>query len=138
MFKNKTLLWLLAAYLILQLASLFLSIGILLFIYIVFYLAAIFVGSKYVFTNIKKENNFKPLFYSILLFFISNLLLFLIYIPTLIYNPNINWRLKGEAEVDPMILQAYVPPIFFVAAIVVLTFSALAAKIVYYKKGLGI
>ncbi|CAN5825228.1 hypothetical protein BH10BAC2_BH10BAC2_38340 [soil metagenome] len=133
MFKNKTLLWSLVIYLLLQLASLFLSIGILLLTYIVAYLVAIFVSSKYVFISIKNENNFNPLFYCSLLFFISNLLLFLIYIPTLIYNPNINWILKGEAEVDPMILQAYVPPMFFVAAILTLLFSTLAAKLVTAK-----
>jgi hypothetical protein len=79
---------------------------------------------------IVQEGNMKPIFFSSLAFLIANLVLFLVYIPTLIYNPDINWKLKGEAEQDPMIQQAYVPPVFFCIALIILLLSALISKFV--------
>lgn len=134
MIKTKTLPVLLLLYVLLQLLSLILPIGLFLVAYLIIYLVAIFAGCKYIIINIIEDNNLRYLGFSILLFFAANCTLFLIYIPTLIYNTEINWRLKGEAEVDPMILQAYVPPIFFIGAVVVFVLSALVTKLVISGK----
>ena len=75
-----------------------------------------------------KSGNWKVMMYSVALFFISNLILFCVYLPTLIYNPEINWRLKGETEQDPMILQAYIPPVLFAFAFLVIVLVTIITK----------
>ena len=117
---SKPLIWLLAVYILLQLLSLFTGSAIFLFAYLIAYIMAIFRESRIVYFFARNGGSYKKLLIPILLFFISNLILFLIYIPTLLLNPNINWKLKGEAEQDPMILQAYVPPILFLLAMLIL------------------
>jgi lysylphosphatidylglycerol synthetase-like protein (DUF2156 family) len=130
MLRNKTLLWLLILYVLLQLATLFLGIGLFLFVYLIIYLAALIYAAIQTSRAVKQNNSLKPVLPSLVSFFIANLVLFLIYIPTLIYNPNINWKLKGEVEQDPMILQAYVPLAFFCIALIGLLFTALVTKFI--------
>lgn len=117
------LLWLLLFYVLLQLGTLFPGIGLFLFLYLIVYIIAVIVASIETSRSISQTLHFKPLIQPSILFLMANLILFLIYIPTLIYNPNINWKLKGEAEADPMILLAYVPPIFFGVALVILVLT---------------
>ena len=129
MLRDKTLLWLLISYVLLQLGALFFGVGLFLFVYLIIYLSAIIYATFQTSRAIKQSNSLKSLLPTLVLFFIANLILFLIYIPTLIYNPNINWKLKGEVEQDPMILQAYVPPAFFCVALIALLLTALVTKL---------
>jgi hypothetical protein len=130
MFKDKMLFWLLFVYVVLQLGTLFLGIGLFLFLYLIAYVIAIVTASIKTARSVSQEQHFKPLLQPVILFLTANLILFLIYIPALIYNPNINWKLKGETEADPMILQVYVPPVFFGTALVFLVLCSLITYLV--------
>ena len=68
----------------------------------------------------------------ILHFFLVNLALFVIYLPTIIYNPDINWKLKGEYEQDPMILQAYIPIVLFCLSLFCLIIEFIVFLTLYY------
>ena len=81
-----------------------------------------------------QDNNIKSAAYSLTWFFIANLILILIYLPTLIYDPEINRRIKGEVDQDPMILQAYVPIAFFIIATIIIILTILITKIVLLYK----
>jgi hypothetical protein len=109
---NKTIIWLLILYILFQLASIFFKNFLFLIAYPLVYLIAVVYSIMTVKRSLKSAG--KMLLY----FFRANLILFLIYVPTVLLNPNINWRLKGEAEVDPMLLQVYVPAVFFVFALI--------------------
>src|SRR4051812_49079102 len=120
MAENKQLIWILVAYMILQILSLWTGSGILFLAYLFAYIMAIVSGSRIVYVFIKNNEPLRKLFIPFILFLIANLLLFLIYIPSVLLNPNINWKLKGEYEQDPVILQAYVPPLLCIAAFIIL------------------
>lgn len=130
MLQDKTLLWLLTSYILFQLAALFLGVGFFAIFYLILYLAALIYAALQTSRAVGHSNSLKPVLLSLVLFFLANLILFVIYIPTLICNPNINWKLKGEVEQDPMIFQAYVPPIFFSITLIGLLLTALATKFV--------
>ena len=130
MLKDKKIIWLFLAYMLCQLGSLFLGVGLFLIVYIVLYfITLVYFAITTSITLIQKEN-LKVIFNLLFLAFAANLILFLIYIPTLIYNPDINWHLKGEAEQDPMILQAYFPPIFFTASLAIVILTGVITKII--------
>jgi hypothetical protein len=131
---NKIIFWLLLSYVLFQLASLFLGNAPLFFAYIIVYLIAIVYTATKCAKMSFTTGSIKPLTVPIVMFLLANLLLFLIYLPTLIFNPNINWRLKGEAEADPMLLQAYVPVVFFVIAFLVILLGSVSAKLVAHKR----
>jgi hypothetical protein len=116
--ENRQLIWLLVIYILAQIASLY--VGAFALIYLLVYLMALVAGSRVVYISTINKEPAKKLLIPFLLFFVANLIPGLIYIPTLLLNPEINWRLKGEYEVDPMILQIFVPLIFFLAAMIVL------------------
>jgi hypothetical protein len=134
MLRDKTLLWLLTSYVLLQLGALFLGVSLFLIAYLIIYLAALIYAAIQASKAIKGNSTLKPLFAPLVLFFVANLVLFLIYIPTLLYNPHINWKLKGEVEQDPMILQAYVPPVLFGIALIGLLMTALGTKLISERK----
>jgi hypothetical protein len=117
-----------------QLGALFLGVGLLLFTYIIAYIIAIIYSAVKSSKAIMQENSLKASIRSLLLFLVANLILFLIYIPTLLYNPEINWKLKGEVEQDPIILQAYVPPVLFVIAAVIIISTIFVSKVVSFYK----
>jgi hypothetical protein len=130
MLRDKTLLWLLTSYMLFQLGALFLGVGLFFLVNLIIYLAALIYAAIQTSKAVTRNISLKPLLPTLILFFVSNLILFLIYIPTLLYNPSINWKLKGEVEQDPMILQAYVPPIFFGIALIGLLLTAIATKLI--------
>jgi hypothetical protein len=131
---NKTIFWLLLSYVLLQLASLFLGNALLLFAYVIVYLTAIFYTVTKCVKTITAMGSSKVVIISLMMFLLANLLLFLVYLPTLIFNPNINWRLRGEVEVDPMLLQAYVPAVLFGIASIAICLSSIIAKFVANRK----
>jgi hypothetical protein len=134
MLKDKTVIWLLLFYMLLQLGALFLGVGLFLFVYVIAYIIAIVHSSIKSSRAMTQYSNMKAAAYSLSWFFIANLVLFLIYLPTLIYNPEINWKLKGEVEQDPMILQAYVPIVFFIIAATIIIVTLLITKLVLLYK----
>jgi hypothetical protein len=134
MLRDKTLFWLLTSYLLLQLAALFLGVGLFFIIYLIIYLTTLIYAAIQTSKAVIRNTSLKPLLPPLVLFFVANLILFLIYIPALLNNPNINWKLKGEMEQDPMVLQAYVPPVLFGMALIGLLLTAIAVKLIYGGK----
>ena len=134
MLRDKTIIWLLLLYMLLQLGALFLGVGLFLFAYVIAYLIAIIHSAIQTSKAITKKSSLKNLVHSLIFFFIANLVLFLIYLPMLVYNPEINWALKGGVEQDPMILQAYVPPVLFVIAALIIILTAVVSKVVSFYK----
>jgi hypothetical protein len=124
MSANKRIISLLILYILFQVAAFFLENFLFLIAYPLVYLIAVVYSVTIVKGSLKSASK-------ILLYFLgANLILFLIYIPTLLLNPNINWRLKGKAEVDPMFLQLYVPGVFFVIASIVVLVGLLIIKLI--------
>ncbi|SCY98788.1 hypothetical protein [Flavobacterium caeni] len=118
--SNKTYLILLLAYLVTQFIWPVSEI-----IFLISTIVAIIWISKYH----NKNKNFNPAWYSIFLCFIANLFLTLIYIPTLILNPEINWSLKdGRNESDPMILLAFFPTLNFIVFAFIIIIASLIIK----------
>ena len=134
LFRNKTLTWLLVAYGVLQLSSMFLQTPLILLVYELCYLTAIIVGTKWTIKKIKEDRELKSLGQTILLFLVINLGLFLIYIPTLLLNPSINWTLNGGHESDPMILLAFWPPVHFIIAFVIIGLTGLITRLTIKKE----
>src|SRR5690606_8264026 len=67
LFRNKTLTWLLVAYGVLQLSSMFLQTPLILLVYELCYLTAIIVGTKWTIKKIKEDRELKSLGQTILL-----------------------------------------------------------------------
>ena len=134
MLRDKTVIWLLLSYMLFQLGALFLGVGLFLFVYVVAYIIAITHSAIKSSRSMTQYTSMKAAAYSLTWFFIANLVLFLIYLPTLIYNPRINWKLKGDVEQDPMILQAYVPVVFFIIAATIIMLTVVVAKFVLLYK----
>ena len=84
------------------------------------FLAAVGFATASVIKETKETKSLKPVGRTILLFLLVNLGLFLVYIPTLVLNPSINWTLKGGQEYDPMILFVFWPPVHFSIASIVI------------------
>lgn len=135
MLKDKILIWILIFYILSQLAALFLGVMLFFFAYTILYLTAITYTVIKIAKQAKQIGKLKIL-PPLALFLLANLILFLIYIPTLIYNPNINWKLKkGGIEVDPMLFQAYVPMVLFIFALLILLLTAVIVKLTLrYKR----
>jgi hypothetical protein len=129
MLRDKTVIWLLLSYMLLQLGALFLGVGLFLFVYAIVYIIAIVHSAIKSSSAMTQDSNMKTAAYSLTWFFIANLVLFLVYLPTLIYNPEINWKLKGGVEQDPMILQAYVPIVFFIIAATTIVVTIIFTKL---------
>ena len=127
MFENRQLIWLLVTYALLQIASLY--VGIFFFVYLIVYIMAIVSGSRVVYVYTVNNEHLKKFLIPFILFFLTNLILFLVYIPTLILNPNINWRLKGEYEVDPKMLQVYIPIVLFLVSLAILLLVGFVTRI---------
>jgi hypothetical protein len=125
--ENKKLILYLSFYVIFQIASLY--FGFPFVAYLLVYIIAVIVSSIRLVSEIKRNNAIKSFLTQLLLFFIANLSLFLIFVPTIIYNPDINWKLKGGIEVDPMFLYVYIPPIFFSFSLLVLLITLTLTKI---------
>lgn len=131
---NYTLTSLLALYALIQLSTLFLRSTVALLAYELFYVAAIVVGIVWTIRKTKEDRNLKTVGRTTMMFLLVNLGLFLIYIPTLLLNPSINWKLKGEHESDPMILLAFWPPVHFLIAFVVIGSTGVITRLTITNK----
>ena len=134
MLKDKTIIWLLLSYMLFQLGALFLGVGLFLLVYLIAYIIAITHSAIKSSKAMTQDSSIKSAAYSLTWFLIANIVLFLIYLPTLIYNPEINWKLKGGVEQDPMILQAYVPIVFFIIAAILNILTILLTKFILIYK----
>jgi hypothetical protein len=119
----------LVIYAVFQILSVFLGNALFLFAYLIVFIIAIVVGILDVRYKTLNCFSWKNILYPFFLFFITNLILFLIYLPTIWYNPEINWKDKGEAEQDPMILQVFVPIVFCIFSFIVLFVTWCVTKI---------
>ena len=132
MLKDKTIISLLLLYIFSQAGSL--AFGGLLFVYIVVYLLAIIYSVITISKTVLQDGRLKPVVSSLVLFFAANLILLLIYLPTLAYNPEINWKLKGEYEQDPKILQAYFPAVFFGFYFIIVLVTVIVTRSIFLYK----
>lgn len=128
--KNKYYLIALAGYMVMQLLTLVVHSGLLFLFYEVLFISAIVIGIIWIIKDYKRNRNLRTLGLSIGLNFIINLILTIVYIPTLILNPQINWTLEnGGGESDPMILLALFPIVHFVSATIIFVICGLICKI---------
>jgi len=127
--KNKYYLIALTGYMVMQLLTLVVHSGLLFLIYEVLFFSAIVIGIIWIIKDYKRNRNFKTLGLFIGLNFIINLILTIVYIPTLILNPQINWTLEnGGGESDPMILLAFFPIAHFVGSTIIFVICGLICK----------
>lgn len=138
LFANKALTGLLIGYGLIQLSSLFGRSPAILLAYELSYLAAIVVGIIWSIKKSKEDKDLKTFGGTILLFLLINATLFLIYVPTLLLNPSINWALEGRSESDPMLLLAFWPPIHFVAALIIFGLIAVITRLTFKRNRTGL
>ncbi len=123
--QHKSLIWTICLYVIFQLLSLVMLQTLFLLSSLLAYVISIVLSIVVFFRSTQQRTVFSNLLGVILLYFLANLILFLVYLPVFVLNPEINWTLKnGGVESDPMILYAYVPPIFLVCAVGILLISS--------------
>jgi hypothetical protein len=134
LFANKALTGLLIGYGLIQLSSMFVRSPAILLAYELSYLAAMVVGIIWSIKKSKKDKDLKTFGATILLFLLINATLFLIYVPTLLLNPSINWALEGRSESDPMLLLAFWPPIHFVTALIIFGLIGLITRLTFKKE----
>ena len=128
--KNKYYLIALAGYMVVQLLTLVVHSGLLFLFYEVLFVSAIVIGIIWIIKDYRINQNFRTLGLSIGLNFIINLILTIVYIPTLILNPQINWTLEnGGGESDPMILLAFFPIVHFVGSTIIFVICGLICKV---------
>ena len=129
--ENKLYSYLLTGYMTIQLSTLFFHSGLLFLIYELVFVAATVVGAVWIVNYYKANRKLEPLGLSIVLNFIVNLILTIVYIPTLILNSQINWGLEGgSGESDPMILLAFFPAAHFIASAIVFIITGLICKLI--------
>lgn len=86
---------------------------------------------KWISKTYKIERLLTPIGLSILLNFLANFVLTIIYVPTLYLNPAINWKLKdGGVESDPMILLTYFPTVHFIIGSLIILISGLTIRFI--------
>jgi len=125
-FQNKTYLFLIVAYLLTQF---FWPLSELIF------LVSIVIAIKWISKTYKTNKSFSPISNSIVLCFVANLILTLIYIPLLVLNPEVNWSLQdGRQESDPMILLAYFPAVNFIFFVLAVLMAGLTIKVSEMQK----
>jgi hypothetical protein len=128
--KNKYYLIALTGYMVMQLLTLVVHSGLLFLVYEVLFISAIVIGIIWLIIDYKRNRNLRTFGLTIGLNFIINLILTIVYIPTLILNPQINWTLEnGGGESDPMILLAFFPIVHFIGATIIFVICGLICKI---------
>ncbi len=128
--KNRYYLIALSGYMVMQLLTLIVNSVLLFLFYEALFIIAIVIGIIWIIKDYKSNWNLKALGLSISLNFLTNLILTIVYIPTLILNLKINWTLEnGGGEVNPMILLAFFPTVHFLGATLVFVICGLICKI---------
>lgn len=116
---------------IIQLSTLIFHFGLLFLIYELIFIAATLIAVVWIVNIYKASRKLTAVGLSITLNFIVNLILTIVYIPTLILNPKINWGLEGGGgESDPMILLAFFPLGHFIVASIIFMISGLICRLI--------
>ncbi len=132
--ENKLYSYLMIGYMIIQLSTLLFHSGILFLTYEIIFIAAILIAIIWIFKDYKTNRTLITVGLTIALNFIVNLILTIVYIPTLILNPKINWALEnGGGESDPMILLAFFPGVHFIVASIIFLICGLICWLMIKK-----
>lgn len=139
--KNRYLLILLAAYCITQIMMWF-TRGLLQPAFIItqeiFYFAAIILSATRIAKEIDGYVRRKEIFTSLMAFLVFNFILLLFWLPTVQFNPEINWKLQGNLyEVDPWYYVIYIPLLNFVLAAFVVVITFFLRSVIPEKKVLN-
>lgn len=125
---RKKFIGLIIGYFISQLLSM--VVGLFLFLYIALYILSIIVGLVWMNKEHFEQGRLKSLKEVLSISFVANLILTLIYLKILYFNPKINWILEnGGTEQDPWILLTYFPTIFFTISFLVYIIGAVIIKL---------
>jgi hypothetical protein len=134
-FDNKAYFLFLIGYMLIQLSTLIFHSFLLFILYETFFIVAMILAIHWIYNTYKTERIWTPIGLSIFLNFLSNLILTIIYIPTLYLNPKINWKLEnGGGESDPMILLTFYPTAHFIIASLIISISGLIICKLYNSK----
>ena len=115
---------------IIQLSTLVLHSGLIFLAYEFVFVAATLIGIIWIVKSYKTNRKLTTVGLTITLNFIVNLIMTIVYIPTLILNPKINWSLEnGGGESDPMILLAFFPVAHFIAASIIFLICGLICRL---------
>jgi hypothetical protein len=129
--ENKTYILFLIGYMLIQLSTLVFHSAILFIIYEIFFIGSVIVAIIWIYKTYKIEQLMTPIWLTIFLNFLANLILTIIYIPTLYLNPAINWKLKdGGVESDPMILLTYFPTVHFIIGFLIILISGFTIRFI--------
>ena len=129
---RKKFIGLIIGYFISQLLSM--VVGFFLFLYLILYFLSLIVGLLWMNKEHIEHGRLKSLKDVLVISFVANLILTLIYLKVLYFNPQINWTLEnGGAEQDPWILLTYFPTIFFIMSFLVYIIGALIIKLKHKK-----
>jgi hypothetical protein len=82
-----------------------------------FYFVAIILSVMTIVKEIDQRIRRKAFFISLMAFLFFNFILLMFWIPTVQFNPEINWKLQGNLyEVDPWYYAIYIPIVNFLLA----------------------
>lgn len=125
--ENKIYIISLIGYTVFQLSSLIIKSPFILFMYFSLFGVSIGSGITNINRNYKLYNSLNTLWINIFLAFIINLILTLIYIPTLVLP--ILKHYNGKNEMDPMMLLAAFPTVFFIIISITFIIASILIKI---------
>lgn len=128
--KFHILILILLGYIVSQLLAIYLQNSIFIILYLVLYLYNIILGIFW----LKSEFKWNTIIKYLLLTLTSNIILTLIYLKIFYFNPEINWKLKGDFEQDPIILYTYLPSVFFIISIFIFIISTFIIWIINKNK----
>lgn len=126
---NKIYLLFLIGYMLIQLSTLVFHSPILFILYEICFVVSVIAAIIWISKTYKAERLLTPIWLTICINFLVNLILTIIYIPTFYLNPAINWKLKdGGVESDPMILLTYFPTVHFIIGSLIILISGLTIR----------
>ena len=126
--------WMLGAYFIIQVVTLFLHWRIAFVAYEIFYLIALIVALARIVTRTRMDENLSATGRLILLFLGVNLALFALYFIMLFSGAGPAWETSGEIHSKPLEILLYVPVIHFAVAFVLLGLTGLITRMATEKK----
>ncbi len=136
-FQNKFYNYILLGYLFTQLSILISLSSIAPLLHLLFFISTILVGIFWIIKQYKKNRSFIALGGSIALNFSTNIILIIIYTPTLFLNPSINWTLNesgAKGEFDPIMILGFFPLVHFIFSLIIFGITGLMCKILTKKK----
>lgn len=92
---------------------------IFLLMHLLSYIIAIVIACILCARSVRAGNSSGVVVLILSIFSIANLALLMVYIPLVLFNPYINWKLAGGTGHDPYYLLIYMPSLFFALAVIV-------------------